>query len=243
MSTVNSPRRVRLKRDLVSMELRDAIREGRYGRGAMLPGELELAQQFDVSRGTIRQALQELSEERLIETRSGVGSFVLFDDHEFSDPTSWGMPLLGSDVTIESQILRMERVVDQELAATVGLPAVEFLALDRTRHVVDGKPVSLERSRVPAIGALAAAPEEGLVNGSLAATIAAAGLVPARIEQWIGVAPLNDVDAALLDRLPGEPFLQLVRIARDADGAFVERVVSWLDPARFRVHVVSGDLR
>ncbi|WP_167133132.1 GntR family transcriptional regulator [Paramicrobacterium chengjingii] len=239
--TVHEPRS--LKQDLVSTKIRQAIHDGRYGRGSMLPGEVELAQQFDVSRGTVRKALQELSNQNLIETRSGVGSFVMFDDHEFSDSTSWGQPLVGSDVTIESKVLRMERIVDHELAATVGLASVDFLALDRTRHVVDGKAVSLERSKVPAVGALARTPEDGLVDGSLASTMAAAGLVPARIEQWIGIAPLSAADAAILSREPGDLFLHLVRIARAADGAFVERVVSLLDPTRFRVHVVSGDLK
>lgn len=232
-----------LKHDLVFSELREAIRQGRYSRGAMLPGELELAQQFDVSRGTVRKALQELANERLIQTRSGVGSVVMFDDHELSDSTSWGQPLVGSDVTFDSQILRMECVVDHEFAATVGIDSVDFLAVDRTRHVAEGKPVSLERSRVPAVGSLARAPEEGLIDNSLAATMAASGLTPARVEQWISVAPLSPEDAAILSRESGELFLHLVRIARAADGAFVERVVSWLDPARFRVHVVSGDLK
>lgn len=243
MSVTNTPDRGRLKRDHVATQLRAAIREGRYGRGMMLPGEVELAAEFDVSRGTIRQALQELSGLRLIETRSGIGSFVLFDDQEFSDPASWSRPLVGSGVVIESRVLRMERIVDHELAATVGLDTVEFLALDRTRHVVDGQPVSLERSRVPAVGPLAAAPHDGLINDSLAATMAVAGLVPARVEQWIGHAPLGADDASALGRETGEGFLQVVRIARAADGAFVEKVVSWLDPERFRVHVISGSLR
>lgn len=232
-----------LKRDQVFTELREAIREGRYRRGSMLPGEIELAHQFDVSRGTVRKALQELSNERLIQTRSGVGSVVMFDDHEFSDSTSWGQPLVGSDVTIDSQILRMERVTDHEFAATVGTGSVEFLAVDRTRHVAEGRPVSLERSRVPAVGALSRAPEEGLVDNSLASTMAESGLSPVRIEQWISVAPLSAEDAAILGRESGDLFLHLVRIARNAEGDFVERVVSWLDPTRFRVHVVSGDLR
>ncbi|MGO1410048.1 GntR family transcriptional regulator [Microbacterium sp. JB110] len=240
---MSSPSVRSLKHDLISSELRDAIRAGRYSRGAMLPGEVELAQQFDVSRGTVRKALQELSNERLIHTRSGVGSVVMFDDHEFSDSTSWGLPLVGSDVTIDSQILRMERTADHEFAATVGNDSVDFLAVDRTRHVAEGRPVSLERSRVPAVGALARAPEDGLIDNSLAATMAASGLAPARIEQWISTAPLSAEDAAILSRESGELFLHLIRIARGADGEFIERVVSWLDPARFRVHVTSGDLR
>ena len=70
--------------------------------------------------------------------------------------------------------------------------------------------------------------------------MAAAGVVPASGEQWIAVAPLNAEDARLLDREPGALFLTAVRLARDANGEFVEKVVSWLDPERFRLHVRFG---
>ena len=106
--------------------------------------------------------------------------------------------------------------------------------------MTDGHAISLERSRVPAVGRLARVPEEGLVNESLTATMTDAGVVPSSGEQWIAVAPLNAEDARLLDREPGTLFLTTVRLARDANGDFVEKVVSWLDPERFRLHVKFG---
>jgi GntR family transcriptional regulator len=126
------------------------------------------------------------------------------------------------------------------LAAEVASSSLNFLALDRVRRLSDGQAISLERSRVPAVGALARVPEEGLLDDSLTATMAAAEIIPASGEQWIAVAPLNAEDARLLDREPGALFLTAVRLARDSDGGFVEKVVSWLDPDRFRLHVRFG---
>jgi len=220
--------------------LREAILSGSFGAGSLLPGENELAQRYAVSRGTIRRALEGLAEDRLIETRTGVGSFVTFDGTPLSDSSSWGTALATRGVRAKAEILRMEIVTDSDLAAEVGTDKDVFLALDRVRHVADGRAVSIERSRVPAVGALAIAPELGLIGGSLSRTMAAAGLVAQRGEQWVAVAALDAFDAAILGRSEGDLFLQSVRIAREKDGRFAEKVVSWLDPERFRLHTTFG---
>lgn len=154
---------------------------------------------------------------------------------------SWGLARAMTGIHTRAEIVRMERTVDPDSAATVGASDMEFLALDGIRRLVDGgTAVSPERSRVPAVGAVAQAPERGLVDDSPSETMTAAGLVPARGDQWIAVAEPGEADARLLGREPGETFLSTTRIGRDAGGRFVEKVVSRLDPTRFRLHVSVG---
>jgi GntR family transcriptional regulator len=99
---------------------------------------------------------------------------------------------------------------------------------------------SLGWATVPATGVLADLPERGLVNDSLTATLAEAGLHASGGEQWIGLESLDAEAAALLERGAGEPFLRAVRISTDTRGRLIEHVVSLLDPARFRFHLTSG---
>src|ERR1043165_2857991 len=54
--------------------LAERIAEGRYRQG--FPGDLELAAEFSVSRGTVRQALERLARSGLIVRHQGRGSFV-----------------------------------------------------------------------------------------------------------------------------------------------------------------------
>lgn len=58
-------------------ELRARIADGTYAVGSLLPTQRELADEFEVSRDTVQRALQELKNERWIESRQGSGSRVV----------------------------------------------------------------------------------------------------------------------------------------------------------------------
>jgi GntR family transcriptional regulator, transcriptional repressor for pyruvate dehydrogenase complex len=62
--------------DQVYEALGEQIAAGRYPVGSRLPSELDLAQQFGVSRPVLRQALGRLRAEGLVTARQGAGNFV-----------------------------------------------------------------------------------------------------------------------------------------------------------------------
>lgn len=230
----------RLKHQRIAAELATDIRVGRLPRGARLPGEHALASRFDVSRNTVRQALAELGSQGLIATHSGKGSFVTFDDRTIDDRLGWTTALAEQGVRTVTAVVRLEVVCERDLADRFGLPSAEFVAVDRVRSIVDGRPISYEQSRIPAVNRLRSLPERGLTD-SLYAELHAEGLVPAHGDEWVDVVRLTSVEAALLDRDPGEQFLRARRLCRAADGTFVEHVQSLLDPDRFRLHLRFGD--
>lgn len=57
--------------------LRELIRKEEYAKGKMLPTEVELSQQFGISRNTLRQAINKLVFEGLLERRKGKGTKVV----------------------------------------------------------------------------------------------------------------------------------------------------------------------
>jgi GntR family transcriptional regulator len=60
----------------IAQELRQQIRSGHPGPGQQLPTELELAERYDASRNTVRDAIKWLTLNGLVETRPGQGTFV-----------------------------------------------------------------------------------------------------------------------------------------------------------------------
>lgn len=227
------------KRNRLIADLAAQIRSGRLARGDRLPGENQLARQYEVSRGTVRSALAELAQRDLIATQGGVGSFVTFDGVPLDQSLGWATALARSGFEIATVLLGIDRTTDAALSEAYGV--TELIAVRRLRRELAGIPVSLEVSLLPATGALADLPERGLVNESLTATLADAGLHATGGDQWIGLESLDAEAATLLERGAGEPFLRAVRIGTDAQGRLIEHVVSLLDPARFRFHLTFGN--
>lgn len=220
------------KRSRLVADLEAEIRTGRLGRGDRLPGEHQLAVRYAVSRGTVRSALAELQRQELITTETGVGSFVTFDGVPLDQQIGWARALAEGGAEVGTELLGITAGGDPAVEEQYG-PVVTVRRLRRSA----GRPISIEVAALPAVGALADLPSTGLVDGSITATLRAAGLQGASGEQWISVEPLDAADAALLDRAAGELFLRAVRVTRDGTGALVEHVVSLLDPQRFRFHL------
>ncbi|MBN1909086.1 MAG: GntR family transcriptional regulator [Pirellulales bacterium] len=94
---------VRLKRHLVA-----ELRAGRLQAGVPLPSEPRLAEQFNVSRPTVRRALEEMVKEGLIRREQGRGTFVTDDATQRlrKDTTSFALLVYGSQIAAAVPMLQ-----------------------------------------------------------------------------------------------------------------------------------------
>ena len=171
------------KKQRVVDELVRRIESGLMEDGFLLPGEHQLAEEFGVSRGTLREALAELKRRNYIATQSGVGSIVTFDGVVLDQRGGWAQALADSGALINTEVLRLEAVQRPDLSSRFGTD--QFILLERRRRANDGTLVSLERSLMPASGGLESLPRVGLIDDSLSITLAAYGYIGARGDQWI----------------------------------------------------------
>ena len=56
--------------------LRERIESGRYKHGERIPTESELIEEFELARSTVRRAVNELREQRLVHTVPQRGTYV-----------------------------------------------------------------------------------------------------------------------------------------------------------------------
>jgi len=91
--------------------LLDMLRDEQYEAGSSIPSEFELAERFNVSRATIREALKGLVQEGLLDCRHGKGYFVLSREAVIHKPiTQWqSVTDLMADMgyTVENRVLRV----------------------------------------------------------------------------------------------------------------------------------------
>jgi len=232
---------VPLKHQAITEALAREIRAGDRPAGEQLPGEYALAQQFGVSRTTVRAALAELSEAGLIATHTGKGSYVLFDGRRLDAQLGWAHALAVQGIDTRVHTLAVRAVRDEELAQRLGLETAEFVRVERTRELAeDGVVVSYECSHLPLLPALRDLVEHGLAEASLTAVMQNAGLHPHHGEQLLSGRRIDAEQAALLRRVPGDWLLQASRTSWAADDSFVEHVVSLLDPDHFQLSLEFG---
>jgi len=135
--------------------LRDAIEDNRLAPDEALPPERELAEEFGISRITVRKALDALVGEGMLMRRQGAGTFVTARgesrvEKSFSKLSSFSEDMISRGRRPESVWLsRSAGTVNPEEALTLGLsPGSVVYRFNRIRYA-DGEPMALEYSTVP----------------------------------------------------------------------------------------------
>ncbi len=72
-------KRKKTRSEIVAERLMNAIVSGEFETGSRLPSETAMAEHFQVSRMTLRQAFKELEKRGAIQARQGSGTYVLYD--------------------------------------------------------------------------------------------------------------------------------------------------------------------
>lgn len=96
--------------------------------GDRLPNEHTLAEQLNVGRSTVREAMKALRSRNILETRQGSGTYVSPKQGVPEDPL--GLTLLGTDDKVGMDLIEVRLIFEPEIAA---LAAVHATAEDIER--------------------------------------------------------------------------------------------------------------
>lgn len=200
--------------------LRDAIVEGRLKTGESLPPERELAEHFQVSRDTVRRAIDRLTRQGLIESRRGAGTFVAARvEQQLARITSFSDDMLRRGLTPGSQWIRrtLDRPTPDELLALGLAPDAQVLRLERVR-TADAVPMAIERATLPA-----ALLDYNVDFGeSLYRALQDANVQPGRAIQRLRAELASARDAELLGIGTGDPVLSIERRSFSSEGSPLE---------------------
>jgi GntR family transcriptional regulator len=200
--------------------LREAIEKRLLGPDDALPAERELASLLEVSRITVRKAIDGLVEEGLLVRRQGSGNFVCARvEKNFAKLTSFSEDMRARGRTPRSVWLkRAAGTVTPEEALTLRLsPGTPVYRFHRIRYA-DDAPMALEYATVVA----SALPSLEAVDTSLYAALEAAGHRPTRALQRLRAVLLTDEQAELLNAVEGAAGLLVERLGSLPDGRAIE---------------------
>jgi GntR family transcriptional regulator len=205
--------------------LRDAIAGNRLAADEALPPERDMAEEFGVSRITVRKALDALVAEGLLNRRQGAGTFVAARvEKNFSKLSSFTEDMISRGRRPESVWLsRSVGAVTPEESLTLSLsPGAQVYRFNRIRYA-DGSPMALEYSTVPGFSL----PSESAVEESLYEALDKHGSRPARALQRLRAVLFTAERARLLGVPDGSPGLLIERRGFLRDGRPVEFTQSY----------------
>jgi GntR family transcriptional regulator len=223
-----------------------AVAKGEIRPGDALPSERDLAIKVDVSRVTVRKAVQHLVDDGVLIRRHGSGTFVAPQpgrvEQSLSQLTSFAEDMARRGKEVSSEWLdRGIYAASPEEMVTLGLSASDSVARVWRLRLSKGVPIAIERAGLPA----SILPDPQAIGTSLYAHLEKSGNRPVRAIQRIRAANLGEEDAALLDVPTGAASLNIERISYLPSGRVVEftRSIYRGDTYDFVAELRLGDAR
>ena len=220
-------------------EIHEAIDAGRWVPGDRIPAERELADQFSVSRMTLRQAIMLLVDEGVLERRVGSGTFVSEQkvQEHLNGITSFTdlMADAGKQATSKTVSFHVGRATNSEQEQLQLSSDARVLRMERVRYG-DDEPIAFEVAAIP----------ESLIEGlsrsdltdSLYRTLAEErGLKIGRAQQTVTAAAVNERISEYLAIKRGDPVLILRQITYDTKGTPFEYVQTQYVGSRFEFYM------
>jgi GntR family transcriptional regulator len=183
----------------IHSDLRDRIANGEWPPGSLLPPQHELADQFGVSVMTLRQAIQLLADDGLVQARHGSGTYVAARyAYDLGHLRSFSSDLSAQGADVTTELLAAQTVVPPAgVGARLGAPG-HVLRLRRLR-LSGGRPLIVQTSYLPAELASVVVPQN-LSRRGLYAILAEHGLTITRAHETISATVLGPDDARDLAR-------------------------------------------
>lgn len=203
---------------------RNRIASGEWAVDARIPNVEDLAEEFKVARGTIREALGVLAEEGLVERQRALGTFVRAAPHAHSThhlESDW-QSIIEVHQGVEIRVLEQQRVktLPQALLQPEEVSAPEYEMMRRL-HLRDARPYLLARFYLDRELYRQGPPKRFLREPTLPILhdIASARIKSARQVLTVVTADLEVAD--LLEIPLNAPVVKVRRRALDLDGRLI----------------------
>ncbi len=227
--------------------IKDEIASGAMRQGMRLPPERELCDRLGISRVTLRKALSQLVEERVLTASHGRGWYVATtppageewpNNLESFTETASRMGLIATSIVLRADTVPATLDEAEELAVAPGSP---LFHLERVR-LLGGVRIAIDRSVIP-VALVPAVAEMDFTIQSLYDTMSMAGLDLARADSTIEA---RQADATVADHLGlevGRPILAMYQLALDsADRPLFSSIIEY-SGERYRLRTSSARSR
>lgn len=226
----------------VKDDLLEKIKSGRYAEGELIPSELELADQYGVSRSTVRQALGILEKDGYLDRRKRRGTVVTVpsapapasaesEEREdfFTHDSTNGFDeqgIAGGSTIVTIPIVAKETRANEEVAQALNLELGDpVYKLTRLRYL-DGVPNLFTENYIPAALYPGFLDDVDFASQRMHDHMADLGRPVKELRNRINVINADESIAMMLDVAEGDPLFLFHIFGSDAEGNLVEYSIS-----------------
>jgi len=200
------------------------IVEQRWKPGEMLPSEFQLADELNVSQGTVRKALNALTTAKILDRKQGVGTFV--SEHTSQSALFKFFPIVADgkppELPMSETLSRKVELASAEIAESLGLSSTEEVIVLSRKRKIDGELCILEDIYLPQ-KYFAGLMEESEIPHTLYHFYQTNyNHTVQDISDKIKAVIATKAEASQLEITPGQPLLLFTRLAKSLDGKLIE---------------------
>ena len=216
--------------------IRQRLIENLWKPGEILPSEIQLAAELEVSQGTVRKALNDMVAEHLLFRKQGIGTFV--SEHTERRALFLYFSIVGNDGTRilpESNILSCEEKIPSPIEKSkLELEDDEMVVRFRRIRYFNNISTIIETICLPLEHFPGFGSEVDPPNNLFRFYQSSYGVTVAKAEEHLKAICASTEEATILNIDIGTPMLEIDRIARMLNGRPVEWRVSHCDTHNYR---------
>src|SRR5215470_4266431 len=247
----------------IADDLQHRIESGELAQGTQIPTEIDLREQYEASRNTVRDAIKWLITRGLVETRPGQGTFVIEKINPFvttltGDPETGrgggeGGPYI-TEVAASSRIPEMSeprveiQKADKSLARSLRIEEGAAVVGRHQQRFIDGTPWSLQTSFYPMTlvqrGAIELLQATDIEGGTVAYLAEECRIEQAGYRDTIAVRPPDETEVRFF-KLPADgrvPVFEIYRVGFDKEHNRFRLTITVYPTDRNRLRVDEGDV-
>jgi DNA-binding GntR family transcriptional regulator len=226
---------------LIDLERRIVKKEWIIGEA--LPAESELVKYYDVSRVTVRQALEKLSAKKVITRKAGRGTFLTHIpetiEHDLSFPSEFKEKIMHYGIELIARVILIEEIYDPKFAKYLEIKETEPIIHIKRLFTSSGMPYSLNHSWLPA-SLFPDLLEKGLINHSLSQTMESRyGIQPLISDNWIEAIDASHDTATHLEVDEGSVLMFITTIQKMEKRRIFEYSHTYWIRSRIRFHFTN----
>ena len=219
--------------------IHNRISTGEYPVGTRLPSERELCEIYEISRMTVRQAINDLVNEGRLMREQGRGTFVakpkieqgLFSLSSFTEEMKRRNMIPGAKL-LDFRVTTAEGRAAERLGVIEGEQIHEITRL----RLADSEPMAIEISHLP-LRYVPSLPSDTVAAGSLYEILRSRGIHMTYAEQTLEASLAKAKEAEILQVKPKAPVLLMERTTYMPNGQAVEYVKSIYRADRYRFSI------